>query len=67
MKDMRDRRWGRAFQYANVEEEEEKEEEMPQKALDRDYNTPLSSIEGANLKATIVMEHLIQASDVAHT
>ena len=35
--------------------------------MERDYDTPLSEIEGANLKATIVMEHLIQASDVAHT
>jgi hypothetical protein len=27
----------------------------------------LKGIDGINLRATIVMEHLIQASDVAHT
>eukprot|EP00339_Tiarina_fusa_P025852 CAMPEP_0117000886 /NCGR_PEP_ID=MMETSP0472-20121206/3077_1 /TAXON_ID=693140 ORGANISM="Tiarina fusus, Strain LIS" /NCGR_SAMPLE_ID=MMETSP0472 /ASSEMBLY_ACC=CAM_ASM_000603 /LENGTH=1264 /DNA_ID=CAMNT_0004700725 /DNA_START=238 /DNA_END=4032 /DNA_ORIENTATION=+ len=67
MKSVRDRRWGRAFQYANDDEEEEQKQNLPIRALERDYDTPLSRVEGANLKATIVMEHLIQASDVAHT
>lgn len=65
MKAIRERRWGKAFQYE--EEEEQEILNQPIKALERDYETPLSQIEGANLKATIVMEHLIQASDVAHT
>lgn len=65
MKAIRERRWGKAFQYE--EEEEQELPNQPLKALERDYETPLSQIEGANLKATIVMEHLIQASDVAHT
>jgi hypothetical protein len=67
MKAIRERRWGRAFQYGEEEEEEKSPGNQPIKALQRDYDTPLSHIEGANLKATIVVEHLIQAADVAHT
>ena len=65
MKAIRERRWGRAFHFED--EDEQEIPNQPVKALERDYNKPLSEVEGANLKATIVMEHLIQASDVAHT
>jgi hypothetical protein len=68
MKAIRERRWGKAFHYQEEEEEEKNSENDPQKSfLQRYYNSPLSASDGANLKATIVMEHLIQASDVAHT
>jgi hypothetical protein len=48
MKNLRNKRWEKAFH--------------------RDNNAaPLSPVEDSNLKATIVLEHLIQASDVSHT
>ena len=59
---IRDRRWGRAFQY---DEDPKSEEPLP--VVDEITENPLARIAGANLKATIVMEHMIQASDVAHT
>jgi hypothetical protein len=38
------------------------------KAFHRDEEAaPLTQEEDANLKATIVLEHLLQASDVSHT
>eukprot|EP00934_Nitzschia_sp_Nitz4_P008385 Nitzschia sp. Nitz4//scaffold169_size48518//44621//48512//NITZ4_007081-RA/size48518-processed-gene-0.84-mRNA-1//1//CDS//3329538415//8375//frame0 len=66
MKAIRERRWGKAFQVEEDDEEEEKLD-LPVKAIDERGTGPLQKMDGANLKATIVMEHLIQASDVAHT
>ena len=60
MKAIRESRWGKAFQYAT------EEDEAPEPYLEKQEHA-LSTIDGINLKATIVMEHLIQASDVAHT
>lgn len=66
MKAIREKRWGKAFQFGEAVEEV-KLENKPIKAIQRDNDVAKSGIQGANLKATIVMEHLIQASDVAHT
>ena len=65
MKSIRDTRWDKAFQYANVESEEVTEEIHTKLEVKRpDVSDEANN---TNLKATIVMEHLIQASDVAHT
>jgi hypothetical protein len=64
MKSIRDVRWDKAFQYAN-EASEEVTEDFHTKL---EVKNPLKDLNGAvDLKATIIMEHLIQASDVAHT
>jgi hypothetical protein len=65
MKAIRERRWDRAFQYATDPEDED--DTTISKVEKYDGKTPLSHMDGVNLKATIVLEHLIQASDVAHT
>jgi hypothetical protein len=58
MKDIREKRWDKAFLYAGFEEEKDEMKDRP----------PANpTVDGVNLKATIVMEHLIQASDIAHT
>jgi hypothetical protein len=59
MKSIRERRWEKAFQYG-------KEDEAPARQNKSDIH-PLSKLDGSNLKATVVLEHLIQASDVSHT
>jgi len=59
MKTIRDNRWDKAFQGLHFEEAKEEVD---------DGRTEVSHHEGVHdLKATIVMEHLVQASDVAHT
>jgi hypothetical protein len=51
LEELRKIRWGKAFNH------DQASEQMP----------PVSEIEDSNRKATIVIEHLIQASDVSHT
>jgi hypothetical protein len=63
MKKIREKRWDKAFQYTSQEEQNPISPSNHEKKPER----PLNGIDGVNLKATIVMEHLIQASDVAHT
>jgi hypothetical protein len=57
MKAIRDSRWVKAFQYGDQEDDMSSAKENEE--------TRLSHFDGINLKATIVIEHLIQASDVA--
>jgi hypothetical protein len=64
MKKIRENRWDKAFQYNDQEKQEPLSTAPDQK---RKPERPLNGIDGINLKATIVMEHMIQASDVAHT
>jgi hypothetical protein len=64
MKSIRETRWDKAFQYANLPSEEVTEEIHTKLEPTK---RPLADIDDTDLKATIVMEHLIQASDVAHT
>jgi hypothetical protein len=64
MKDIREKRWDKAFLYDYQYQHEEGEwgtqsNERPAPEL--------KNRDGDPLKATIVMEHLVQASDVAHT
>jgi hypothetical protein len=64
MKDIREKRWDKAFLYDYQYQHEEGEwgtqsNERPAPEL--------KTRDGDHLKATIVMEHLVQASDVAHT
>jgi hypothetical protein len=74
MKKIRDRRWEKAFldehQYHpylgdDVDNDDEEEEDEDEKPNEREASISFADTE--HLKATIVMEHLIQAADVAHT
>jgi hypothetical protein len=71
MKKIRERRWEKAFlnehQYHPYvgDENDSDEEEEDEKPNVREVS--LSFADTEHLKATIVMEHLIQAADVAHT
>ena len=55
LKKLRNGRWEKAFQSTNIENQ------------DTSIENQDTSREAVNRKATIVIEHLIQASDVAHT
>lgn len=56
MKKQRDARWNKAFGPDNVS-----------LVSSADEGPAIPEGEGANLKATIILEHIIQAADVAHT
>jgi hypothetical protein len=57
---LRKQRWNKAFDIAN------KQEQQPD-IRDHQQEHSISAEDEVNRKATIVIEHLIQASDVAHT
>jgi hypothetical protein len=58
---LRKKRWATAFYYSDGRDSNKLI------AMDRLTDVTSSSMEDANRKATIVIEHLIQASDVSHT
>ena len=62
MKDIREKRWDKAFLY---EHQYQPDEDLADAVKERD--APLTKTDGDQLKATIVMEHLVQASDISHT
>jgi hypothetical protein len=56
MRHQRDNRWNKAFGPDSISV-----------VSSTDESTAIQEGEGANLKATIILEHIIQAADVAHT
>ena len=55
---LRKQRWNKAFD-VNQEHQPDQQQDQPKERI--------SAEDDVNRKATIVIEHLIQASDVAHT
>jgi hypothetical protein len=60
MKERRQERWIKAFAYDNKTESSDS-------YTATSVLTRLQEDEAANMKATIVLEHIIQAADVSHT
>lgn len=56
LKELRNNRWDKAFQ-----------DDDDNDVSATTFTTPQARVDDRNRKATIVIEHLIQASDVAHT